>query len=241
MANVQLSVGNTLSTAYEISKKHGLLIAVALLGVSIISYLVQTAFSFGSGLSQSDIAERSKQIGEQLGRGDTGAIGDYFDLMGEASNPFASILGSLVSFILGIFIINLTMGLVSGRYQSFTIDAIKLPVITYVKTYVVQLLVGVICLLGFLLCIIPGVYLGCRLSYATYAIIDEPDLDIIAAIKKSWAMTSDNILPVFLLTLACFGIMIAGLMCCCVGYFYAAAIVYFAAAVSYFVLKPNAE
>lgn len=241
MANVQLSVGNTLSTAYDISKKHGLLIAVALLGESIISYLVQTAFSFGSGLSQSDIAERSQQIGEQMGRGDTEAIVEYFKLLGESSNPFASFLGSIVSFIFAIFLINLTMGLVTGRYQSFTIDAIKLPFITYVKAYVAQLLVGVISLLGFLLCIIPGIYLACRLSYATYAIIDEPDLDIIAAIKKSWAMTADNILPVFLLNLACFGIMIAGFMCCCVGYFYAAAIVYFAAAVSYFVLKPNAE
>lgn len=241
MANVQLSVGNTLSTAYDISKKHGLLLAVALLGEVLITYLIQTAFSFGSGLSQSEIADRTQEIGEQMGRGDTGAIVEYFKLLSQSSNPIGSALGNIATFILTIFLVNLTLGLVSGRYQSFTLDAFKLPFLTYVKAVVVQLLVGAICLAGLFLCIVPGIYLVCRLSYAPYAIIDEPDLDIISAIKKSWEMTTDNVLPIFLLNLACSGIMIAGVLCCCVGYFYAGAIVYLASAVSYFVLKPNAE
>jgi len=241
MANVNLSVGECINSAFEMSKKHGLLLALVFVAQSLVSYFLQTIFSFGNSMSQSDIMEQGQRLGERMGQGDTEAITEYLQLLGQTSNPIGSFLSSIISFVFTIFIANLTLGLVSGRFQSFTLDAFKMPVMTYVKFFVVSLLCGIIIGLGLVLCLIPGIYLGCRLMYAPYVVIDEPDTDVMAAIKKSWAMTADNVFPVFLLSLAFIGLAFVGLLCCCVGMFYASAITALATAISFYVLKPNAE
>lgn len=90
-------------------------------------------------------------------------------------------------------------------------------------------------------CVLPGIYLSARLSYAGMMILDNPEIDILEAIKKSWNMTEGNVWNLILLSILFLFVVLAGLVCCCVGFFFAAAITLFAEAIVFYALKPNLE
>ena len=58
----------------------------------------------------------------------------------------------------------------------------------YLNIVLANLLVFVICGIGFLLLIVPGIIFACRLAFVPYLVMDK-GLDPVAAIEKSWFMT----------------------------------------------------
>jgi uncharacterized membrane protein len=58
----------------------------------------------------------------------------------------------------------------------------------YLNIVLANLLVFAICGIGFLILIVPGIILVCRLSFVSYLVMDK-GLDPVAAIEKSWTMT----------------------------------------------------
>ena len=86
---------------------------------------------------------------------------------------------------------------------------------------------------GTCLCIIPGIYLACRLALYKYIILDDENVSTIDALKKSWAMTDGNVLNIILLIVLLVLIQLLGYICCCVGVLITTTIIYFAIPICY--------
>jgi hypothetical protein len=82
--------------------------------------------------------------------------------------------------------------------------------------FVAALISSILILIGTFLLIIPGVYLALRLQFYNQFIVEE-DAGIIESLQKSWDITKDQVLPLFLLFLAMLGIGIAGFILLGVG------------------------
>ena len=82
------------------------------------------------------------------------------------------------------------------------------------------ILVGIF-LVGFCLCIVPGVIALCGL-FPTYLLIMEDNLDAVEAIKKAWAMTDGHKGEIFLYGVVAFFLNLAGFLACCIGIFVSA-------------------
>ncbi len=81
----------------------------------------------------------------------------------------------------------------------------------YWNAVLANLLVGVIVFIGFVLLIIPGIYLACKLVFTPYLVVDRK-MDVIGAVKESWRMTNGHAWKVFLIGLLAIPISIAGLI-----------------------------
>lgn len=81
-------------------------------------------------------------------------------------------------------------------------------------------LFSLIVLSGVILLIIPGIYLGIRLQFASLYMIE--GAGIMEALKKSWKLTKGNMLKLALLYLICVGLVLAGIIVLIVGVFVAA-------------------
>ncbi|MDF7824012.1 DUF975 family protein [Pontiellaceae bacterium B12227] len=86
--------------------------------------------------------------------------------------------------------------------------------------------------LGFLLLIVPGIIIACRLSFVDYLIIDR-NMGPLEALRESWDMTHGHGWTIFRMGLAAILIIIVGLMALVVGVFVAILWLYAASAVFY--------
>jgi uncharacterized membrane protein len=86
----------------------------------------------------------------------------------------------------------------------------------YWNVVLTSLLVTVIVVIGFIVLIVPGIYLACKLAFTPYLVIDKK-MKTIDAIKESWRMTGGYGWKVFLIGLLAIPIFIAGLICLVVG------------------------
>ena len=86
----------------------------------------------------------------------------------------------------------------------------------YWNAVLASLLVGVIVGIGFVLVIIPGIWLACKLAFTPYLVVDRK-MTVIEAIKESWRMTNGHAWKVFGMGLLAIPIAIAGLICLVVG------------------------
>jgi len=78
------------------------------------------------------------------------------------------------------------------------------------------LLVTIIVVVGFILLIVPGIYLACKLAFTPYLVVDRK-MGVTNAIGESWRMTGGHGWKVFLIGLLGIPIVIAGLICLLVG------------------------
>jgi phage FluMu protein Com/uncharacterized membrane protein len=106
----------------------------------------------------------------------------------------------------------------------------------------VCLLVGLIVGLGLLALIVPGIILGCMFSQAYYLVLDRR-MGVIESMSLSSELTKGNKGTIFLIGLLAFGIMIAGLLALCVGYFVAMPFIALMSAVTYLAItgQPTAD
>ncbi|MDL2256539.1 glycerophosphoryl diester phosphodiesterase membrane domain-containing protein [Parabacteroides sp. OttesenSCG-928-G06] len=92
------------------------------------------------------------------------------------------------------------------------------------NAFIASLITSVAVLIGFALLIIPGIYIGIRIGFFTYFIVEE-DAGPIEALKKSWEMTQGQVLPLFVLVLVAIAIVLIGLIIFGVGVLVAAPLV----------------
>jgi uncharacterized membrane protein len=69
---------------------------------------------------------------------------------------------------------------------------------------------------GLLLLIVPGVVLGLGFSLTIPLIVDR-EMSTLDAMKESWRLTTGQKLPLFLWGLLAIGLLLLGLLACCVG------------------------
>lgn len=223
MENFSLDISGAISTGWEYAKKYGLLVAVIYLIVSMLNSGMQQVM--GPSISP-DVYQ---QMGETIAKGDMEALAKYAELYnGGFGSSMATFLGSLIQIIVEIALWNLALGLMSGRFSEVTFDAFKLPFAVYLKAFVVDFLVGIICIFATLLCIVPVFFVAPRLVLAPVYQVAHPEAGIMDSIKASWNMTSGNTFSMLGLSLALVGINILGFFCCCIGIYFTEAIALFA-------------
>lgn len=88
----------------------------------------------------------------------------------------------------------------------------------YLKIVVANLLVFALVIMGFVMLIIPGIIIACRLVFVSYLVMDK-DLDAMTAVEESWRMTRGYGWKIFFLAIVSFFIIIAGLLMLIVGVF----------------------
>jgi len=86
----------------------------------------------------------------------------------------------------------------------------------YLHIVLANLLVVALVLLGFLMLIVPGIIIACRLAFVSYLVMDKK-LDPIVAVEESWRMTRGHGWTIFGMAVLSFFIFIAGMIMLIVG------------------------
>jgi len=88
----------------------------------------------------------------------------------------------------------------------------------YIQIILANLLKIALIIMGFIMLIIPGIIIACRLAFVSYLVMDK-NLDPMEAIEQSWKMTRGYGWKVFFLGVVSFFLVIAGLLAMIVGIF----------------------
>ncbi|MEM6530174.1 MAG: hypothetical protein AAF653_17880, partial [Chloroflexota bacterium] len=110
----------------------------------------------------------------------------------------------------------------------------------YLNTVAVTFIVSIIVGFGFLLFIIPGVYLSARLSFAGYLCLDR-GLGPIDAIKTSWDITRGHAATLILYGIVAFFLIVAGLLALVVGVLVAVPVAMAAFAIIYNTIESRSD
>lgn len=89
----------------------------------------------------------------------------------------------------------------------------------YLNIVLANLITVALVIMGFILLIIPGIIILCRLVFVSYLVMDK-GLEPIRAIEESWKMTRGHGWTIFGLAIISFLIFIAGLILLFVGIFF---------------------
>lgn len=130
-------------------------------------------------------------------------------------NAAAIILSNLlISF--GGFVIFLT---IAPSYSGTVADDLSKGVRLFVIFLLANILTGLATFAGFILFIIPGLYIACRLILVPIIIADQGERNPLEALKNSWAITKSNGFSILLLILiiAIVGVITVGVVQMIVG------------------------
>ncbi|WP_346858308.1 hypothetical protein [uncultured Draconibacterium sp.] len=86
----------------------------------------------------------------------------------------------------------------------------------YLNIVLANLIVVALVLIGFIMLIIPGIIVLCRLSFVSFLVMDK-DLDAMKAVEKSWQMTRGYGWTIFGMGIMSFFIVIGGIIVFIVG------------------------
>lgn len=86
----------------------------------------------------------------------------------------------------------------------------------YLNIVLANLIVTALIILGFVMLIVPGIIVACRLVLVPYLVMDKK-LDAMQAVEKSWQITRGHGWTIFFMAILSIFIFIAGLIFCFVG------------------------
>ncbi|EKN13555.1 hypothetical protein [Parabacteroides johnsonii] len=141
-------------------------------------------------------------------------------IVGRVIVQIVSLLISCI-FMLG-YVKNIFQALDGEEPQFSAYGQQSRKIITYL---IANILFSIAVCIGMVLLIIPGIYLYLRLQFFTAFIVEE-DCGIIESLQKSWNMTQEQTLPLFLLLLTMIGTAIVGCILFFVGFFVAVPLIY---------------
>lgn len=148
-------------------------------------------------------------------------VGAYISLFFK-EEPMLGLVLNLVfvfaSMIVSLGVMRMTLDLVDGKKPNFNDFYQQYPLLLkYIGTGIIQ---GLIVFAGFLLLIIPGIYLSVKLGFSSYVVVDKK-VGPFDAIKSSYEMTKGNWWNIAFLGLVSFFICLAGVLALLVGLFVA--------------------
>jgi len=229
----EFSVSESISQGWEFAKQHGLLLAVFWFVMSIIMGVI-SSLATPANFWETYMAAMSNPQ-------DTYAM-ERMMAASNASTMLSSVL-SLITHILTVLFMagfcTIIVRIVRGTMDKVSFEGFKIPAMTYLKYFAVCFVVGLAVVVGLFLCVIPGIFLAVRLSFADWYILDHPEAGIGEAISASWKMTKGNFWGVFGLQLCEIGIVLLGLLCCCIGMYFAIPFAMFAECCAYTALHEN--
>lgn len=81
----------------------------------------------------------------------------------------------------------------------------------YLNIVLANLIVTALVMIGFVMLIIPGIIILCRLSFVSFLVMDK-NLDPMKAVEKSWQMTKGHGWTIFFMAIISFFLIIAGII-----------------------------
>lgn len=217
----KLDVGAAFSKAWQVFSENWLMLIAVYLVIaiagSIVSSLLSPTVQINYYTNNMNLSEMYPAIYQSLY-----SPGTWFT--------------SLVRCCLDLGMTVLLLGLVKGTRCDFSLDCWKLPFMSYVNYILANILVSIIVGIGLFFCILPGIWLSSRLILTTSIIANDPSVNCIDAIKKSWALTEGNTGSMILLILGQILIAICGFLCCIIGIFPAAIVAEMSTVVAFVLL-----
>ena len=210
MGKLDFSVGAHVSRGWEFAKKYGLTLAVIYLIITIISGIF-------SGTSVS--SDYCTQLLEAAKNQDAQAIQNLNSQIHTGFN-WGGAFSSLIQTVLMTGFIGIILQLVKGTMQKVSLSPYAVNVMVYVKYFAVEFICRLLTVIGVALCVIPGIWVSVKLSFAGMYQIDHPDAGIGESIKASWKMTDGNFWNILGMSIVCFFINVLGFICCCIGFFF---------------------
>ena len=71
-------------------------------------------------------------------------------------------------------------------------------------------------IIGLILLIVPGIFIGCKLAFTPYLVVDR-DMDVFGAMRESWRMTTGHALQIFYMALLAAPITVIGFLIIVIG------------------------
>jgi len=90
----------------------------------------------------------------------------------------------------------------------------------YLNIVLANLIVTALVIMGFVMLIIPGIIIACRLAFVSYLVMDK-NYDPMKAVEKSWQMTKGHGWTIFFIGVTSIFMFILGIVACFVGVFIA--------------------
>lgn len=151
-------------------------------------------------------------------------------------------LTSLISFPFSVL---LSMGIIAFMLKAHdNVATVKFADLWHPQHYLNYLLMYIVLaisvIIGLILLIVPGIIVGIMFGFACYLVI-ERELGPIEALKESMRITKGHRWDLFVLALACVGIMIIGFICLIVGMLVAMPVIMLATVHAYRTLSKIAE
>lgn len=152
----------------------------------------------------------------------------YFDAIAAAMNGNAhalervaemqpnfvfTVLQYVAVFLLYAALYNYLISCVRGRQMS-VFGSFKMPVARYLKFVAALLAVCVVLVVGFVCLIVPGVYLGARLIWVPYYVLEHEEAGIADAFKWSWRATDGRVLELVGLAFMAVVVMVVAMIAC---------------------------
>lgn len=217
----QMTLNSVVDRAWEVSKRHwGALVGIYFIGAiinSIPSSAIQSEkyFVFLAELAKGNLegAEAAEAAMANTTPNFAGIIVAYI---------LAIVLSTIVSVVLFKYIHKILADKDISDFTQILKDAIKIAPMAFVKI----LLYGLVCALGMVFFLLPGIYLAVRLYFVMYISAIHPELTIEETFKKSWKMTDGRFLQLFGYGIVSGLIAMSGLLLCCVGIYFTVPVTY---------------
>jgi uncharacterized membrane protein len=195
-------------------------------GVLMIMMLIGMFGGMCAGLPAGILDAAAKLAAERVAPGEADAIRLGATLIGLVFQLFNAVVQ--VYFTLGS--VRVCLNIVRG--QEASLRDLVVPPGTFLRGFAANALVGLGTVLGLLMCVVPGVVFMLGSVFAQYGVVDR-ELGPIQAIQESWRLTEGERLSVLGFFLACAGVVVAGVLACCVGLFAALPVISLATATVY--------
>lgn len=216
-----ISIGDIIGKAFEFAKKYGLPMAAMLFAAGIFCGIISKIPNIG---------------GSYLHQSTEGV----FQLAVLGQVLASSFLQLIINSVVGVSIFASILEILRNNGGRYRFNHGLSPVV-YLKVVGCQLIYGLAVYVGLIFLIAPGIFFAVRWVFAPIYLIDHPEAGIGEALRASWDKTADHFWPLLGLGIVTGLIAGAGLLVCCVGYFFTMTILYVAQVITYRLLWQDEE
>lgn len=218
---ITISIGDIIGKAFEFAKKYGFPMAAMLFAAGVFCGIISKIPNIG---------------GSYLHQSTEGV----FQLAVLGQVLASSFLQLIINSVVGVSIFASILEILRNNGGRYRFNHGLSPVV-YLKVVGCQLIYGLAVYVGLIFLIAPGIFFAVRWVFAPIYLIDHPEAGIGEALRASWDKTADHFWPLLGLGIVTGLIAGAGLLVCCVGYFFTMTILYVAQVITYRLLWQDGE
>jgi len=161
---------------------------------------------------------------------DTKSIAKYTGIDITIPTISSFIIGLIAAYI-SLAIYKISIEYIRGNKVDFN-DLTNISLNQYINYLIGAIITGILAIIGFILFIVPGIYIAIRLMFLPYLIVDK-NLNFNEALKESWRITEGNVWNLFSFGMAAIFIVIVSFLIVFVGLLAALPILWLATAKIY--------